>query len=159
MDSWKIEKVEDAEKRSAYTRQVLESLPDWFGNAEGVAEYCEEVKSLPLWAAVGEAGEPLGVLAATIHYGRTGDIVVMGVKPGQHRKGVGRALYQAAEAYFIEQGCGYAMVKTLSDAADFAPYESTRRFYRGMGFEPLVTLREMWDEDNPCLIMLNKLGG
>lgn len=159
MEPWRIEKVEDGEARAAYTRPVLESLPDWFGNPAGIETYCEEVRSLPLWAALDEDGAPLGVLAADIHYGRTGDIVVMGVKPGLHRRGVGRGLYQAAEAYFISQGCGYVMVKTLSDAVDFAPYESTRRFYRGMGFEPLVTLREMWDEENPCLIMLKKLGG
>ncbi|MCI8395995.1 MAG: GNAT family N-acetyltransferase, partial [Acutalibacter sp.] len=30
-------------------------------------------------------------------------------------------------------------------------------FYRGMGFAPLVTLTEMWDEENPCLIMLKAL--
>lgn len=159
MTSYQIIKIEDAQEKSACTRQVLESLPDWFGNPEGLEEYCEKVKSLPLWAALDDAGAPLGILAVTVHYGRTGDIVVMGVKPGLHRQGVGRALYQAAEAYFIGQGCQYAMVKTLSDIADYAPYESTRRFYRGMGFEPLVTLREMWDEENPCLIMLKKLGG
>ncbi len=159
MKGWKIEKIEDPQARAAYTRAVLESLPDWFGNPEGVEEYCAEVRALPLWAALEEGGAPLGILGGAIHYGRTGDIVVMGVKPGRHRQGVGRALYEAAEDYFIRQGCGYVMVKTLSDLVDFPPYESTRRFYRGMGFAPLVTLREMWDEENPCLIMLKKLGG
>lgn len=159
MKDWKIVKIEDAQERAAHTRQVLESLPDWFGNPAGLEEYCEQVKSLPLWAALDEAGAPLGILAARVHYGRTGDIVVMGVKPGLHRQGAGRALYQAAEGYFLGLGCGYAMVKTLSELADFAPYEATRRFYQGMGFEPLVTLREMWDEENPCLIMLKRLGG
>ena len=49
------------------------------------------------------------------------------------------------------------MVKTLSDAADYAPYARTRRFYRRMGFEELLTLTEMWDEDNPCLVMVKVL--
>lgn len=157
MEGWKIEKVECPERRAGYTRQVLQSLPEWFGNPQGLSEYCEAVKSLPLWAAVDEGGAPLGILAATIHYGRTGDIVVTGVLPGLHRKGLGRALYEAAEGYFRQQGCAYVMVKTLSDKADFLPYEATRRFYRGMGFAPLVTLTEMWDEENPCLIMLKAL--
>lgn len=155
---WKIVRVTDARERAACTREVLESLPDWFGNPEGLAEYCEEVKKLPLWAAVDGDGPWLGLLAVDIHYGHTGDIVVMGVKPGLHRQGVGRALYQAAEAYFLEQGCRFVMVKTLSEQADFPPYESTRCFYAGMGFVPLVTLKEMWDEENPCLIMLKNLG-
>lgn len=157
MNSWKIKRIENAEARAACAREVLKSLPDWFGNDQGLKQYCEEVKQLPLWAAVGAAREWLGLLAVDVHYGRTGDIVVMGVKPGLHRQGVGRALYRAAEGYFIEQGCRYAMVKTLSERADFPPYESTRRFYRGIGFEPLVTLTEMWDEENPCLIMLKAL--
>lgn len=157
MDGWKIQKIEDPEARAACTREVLEALPEWFGDPQGLAGYCGEVKTLPLWAAVDPAGGWLGLLAVDIHYGRTGDIVVMGVKPGMHRQGVGRALYQAAEGYFRAQGCQYAMVKTLSDQVDFAPYASTRRFYEGMGFAPLVTLREMWDEENPCLIMLKNL--
>lgn len=157
MEGWKIEKVEDPNRRAAYTRQVLRALPEWFGNPEGLSEYCEKVKGLPLWAAVDEGGAPLGILAVTIHYSRTGDIVVMGVLPGLHRKGLGRGLYEAAESYFRQQGCACVMVKTLSDTADFPPYEATRRFYRGMGFAPLVTLTEMWDEENPCLIMLKAL--
>lgn len=159
MEGWKIEKIEDGERRSLYTRRVLEALPEWFGNPEGLCEYCEAVTALPLWAAVDGSGTPLGVLAVDTHYGRTGDIVVMGVLPGLHREGLGRALYEAAEAYFSGLGCRYVMVKTLSDVVDFAPYEATRRFYRSMGFAPLVTLTEMWDEENPCLIMLKELGG
>lgn len=158
LEGWKVEKIEDADRRAAYTRAVLESLPEWFGNPESLAEYVEEVRGLPLWAAVQGDGTPLGILAGTVHYGHTGDLVVMGVAPGLHRQGVGRGLYLAAEAYFAEKGCRYIMVKTLSDKVDFAPYESTRRFYRGMGFEPLVTLTEMWDEENPCLIMLKRVG-
>lgn len=139
------------------TRQVLESLPDWFGNPEAIEEYCGKVKTLPLWAALDSGGEALGILAADIHYGRTGEVIVMGVMPETHRKGVGRALYRAAEAYFKERGCTYAMVKTLSDIVNFAPYEKTRRFYKSMGFCELVTLREMWDEENPCLILLKEV--
>lgn len=39
----------------------------------------------------------------------------------------------------------------------FEPYARTRSFYRSMGFEPLITLTEMWDENNPCLIMIKTL--
>ena len=49
------------------------------------------------------------------------------------------------------------MVKTLSDIVDFRPYELTRKFYTAIGFQPLVTLTEMWDEQNPCLIMIKSL--
>ena len=49
------------------------------------------------------------------------------------------------------------MVKTLSDIVDFEPYAQTRAFYESMGFQPLITLTEMWDEENPCLIMIKAL--
>lgn len=38
-----------------------------------------------------------------------------------------------------------------------AEYEKTRTFYKSVGFEPLITLTEMWDEEIPCLIMLKVL--
>lgn len=49
------------------------------------------------------------------------------------------------------------MVETLSEKAEYAPYEKTRLFYEGVGFEPLITLTDMWDEENPCLIMIKTL--
>ena len=30
-------------------------------------------------------------------------------------------------------------------------------FYIKMGFKELITLTEMWDEDNPCLIMIKNI--
>ena len=92
-----------------------------------------------------------------IHYGHTGDIYVCGVRPQCHRMGVGRALYGRVERFFLEKGCRYAMVETLSDRAEYEPYEKTRLFYESMGLEPLITLTEMWDENNPCLIMIKPL--
>lgn len=155
---YQVWELVEPEEKAACTRQVLESLPEWFGNAQAVSEYCQKVKSLPFWAAGGK-GQWLGLLAGDVHYGRTGEIIVMGVKPGAHRQGLGRALYRQAEGYFRRAGCGYVIVKTLSDQVDFAPYAGTRAFYRGMGFAPLVTLQEMWDAENPCLIMMKSLTG
>ena len=56
-----------------------------------------------------------------------------------------------------ETGCKYIIVKTLSDAVNYEPYSRTREFYNSVGFKPLVTLTEMWDDENPCLIMLKFL--
>ncbi len=71
--------------------------------------------------------------------------------------GLGRTLYSRDEQFFLEKGCKYAMVETLSERVDYAPYEKTRLFYGSAGFEPLITLTEMWDENNPCLIMIKPL--
>lgn len=152
-----ILEIENVEQKSSHARSVLESLPDWFGNRASLEEYVEGVRELPFWAAMDEEGKCLGFFSARIHYGHTGDIYVCGVRPECHRMGIGRALYGVVERYFLEIGCKYAMVETLSDRVDYAPYEKTRMFYESVGFEPLITLTEMWDENNPCLIMVKPL--
>ncbi len=152
-----ITEVYNQMEKSACARAVLESLPDWFGNQASLEEYVEGVCGLPFWAALDGEGKCLGFFSVRIHYGHTGDIYVCGVRPECHRMGVGRALYGKAEQFFLEKGCKYAMVETLSEKADYEPYEKTRLFYESVGFEPLITLTEMWDENNPCLIMVKQL--
>lgn len=156
-NEYKIDVIEDPILKSAYTREVLERLPEWFGNREAMEGYVREVRKLPYWAAFGPDGECIGFFAAKTHYSSTGEIVVCGVLPEYHRLGVGRSLYARTEEYFRQCGCRYVIVKTLSDMVAFEPYKRTRNFYRSIGFEPLVSLTEMWDEQNPCLIMLKRL--
>ena len=151
--SFAVRRVDDPAEKSACVRSVLARLPAWFGDAAAVAGYARQAAELACWAAETD-GVCAGILAAGIHYGHTGEVVVCGVLPEVQGRGIGTALYLAAEQYFRAEGCRYAVVKTLSDAADYAPYESTRRFYRRMGFEALLTLTKMWDEDNPCLVMV-----
>lgn len=156
-DQFYISVIQDKEIKSSYTRVVLDRLPEWFGNKQAVRDYGEQVKELPFWAAFNENGQCIGFFAVTVHYGHTGDIVVCGVLPEYQHNGVGRALYRAVEEYFAQNSCEYVVVKTLSDLAVFEPYERTRSFYKSIGFVPLITLTEMWDENNPCLIMLKAM--
>lgn len=152
-----VSEITENAKKSSYTREVLENLPEWFGNRESLEEYVENVSGLPYWAAFDNDGKCLGFFSVRIHYGHTGDIFVCGVLPEYHHAGIGKALYHAAEKYFIKSGCKYVIVETLSDKADYEPYARTRRFYESVGFEPLITLTEMWDANNPCLIMFKSL--
>jgi len=154
---FQILEILDDEEKSVYTKEILEKLPEWFGNRQALIEYVEAVKEYPYWAAMDEKSNCVGFFSAKIHYGHTGDIFVCGVDPKIHHNGVGKALYNAVEHYFARNGCKYVIVKTLSDRVDFEPYARTRRFYESMGFEYLVTLTEMWDENNPCLIMIKAL--
>lgn len=153
---WAI-RLEDHEKKTAYTKEILERLPEWFGNKEALDDYVEKVKEFPYWAALDKAGNCLGFFSAKTHYGNTGDIFVCGVLPEYQNSGIGKSLYGAVEEYFVQSGCKYVVVKTLSDIVDYEPYVQTRKFYESVGFESLITLTEMWDEENPCLIMLKSL--
>jgi len=152
-----IVEVNDSNKKSQFAEEILRSLPEWFGNEKALNEYVEGVASLPFWIALNRDDKCIGFISIKIHYGHTGDIYVLGVLPEYHRKGVGRLLLAQAEEYFRNNNCKYVIVKTLSDIAEYEPYERTRKFYKNVGFEELTTLTEMWDSENPCLIMIKVL--
>lgn len=132
-------------------------LPAWFGNKEAVDEYAEKVKELPYYAAFNQQEQCIGFFSVKTHYQHTGEIFVCGVLSEYQHIGVGKALYRAVESYLMQRDCKYVVVKTLSDTVDFEPYEKTRNFYKSVGFETLITLTEMWDEETPCLIMIKVL--
>ncbi len=130
---------------------------EWFGNKQALNDYVAEVAEYPYWAALSEDNNCIGFFSVKVHYGHTGDIFVCGVLPEYHRSGLGKALLNLAEAYLLQNGCKYIIVKTLSDTVSYKPYAQTREFYKKVGFEPLITLTEMWDDKNPCLIMIKSL--
>ena len=97
------------------------------------------------------------IFSGIIHYNRTGDIYVCGIDPKYHGKGIGTMLYKEIEKYFRDNNCKYIIVKTLSEIDPDPNYVQTRKFYKKFGFEELITDTEMWGENCPCLIMINKL--
>jgi len=152
----KITRINDGTLKSQYTEKVLRGLPEWFGIENALLDYVAGVAELPFWAAM-DGDICVGFVAVKIHHRHTGDIYVLGMLPDYHRLGIGRQLMEAADRYFKEIGCKYVIVKTLSELAESEHYERTRQFYLKLGFEPLITLTEMWDEQNPCLIMIKEL--
>lgn len=151
-----IEKIVDNAKKTEYAGIILNKLPEWFGNREALENYVNTVCDYPFWAAFGN-DKCVGFFSAKIHYSRTGDIYVCGIDPACHGKGIGTSLYNETEKYFRQNGCDHVIVKTLSETAKDKNYLKTKKFYQKMGFSELITLTEMWDEENPCLIMLKCL--
>jgi ribosomal protein S18 acetylase RimI-like enzyme len=152
-----ITEIKDENLKSQYSNEVLQELPEWFGNENSLCQYASDVRKFPYWAAFDENGKCIGFISIKTHYDLTGDIYVIGILPEYHREGIGRKLYASAEEYLILNKYRYVIVKTLSEKAQYEPYEKTRKFYLSIGFEPLITLTEMWDEENPCLIMIKVL--
>lgn len=152
----KISLIDDSQLKKLYTENVLRGLPDWFGIEKALLDYVDGVSELPFLAAM-DGDACVGFIAVKIHHGHTGDIYVLGILPEYHKQGIGRQLMEAADLFFRENGCKYVIVKTLSELAESEHYERTRQFYLRVGFEPLITLTEMWDEENPCLIMIKEL--
>jgi ribosomal protein S18 acetylase RimI-like enzyme len=93
--------------------------------------------------AVDEAtGRAIGFVVVKRIDEQSGRITWAGVDPDHQRRGVGRAMI----AHIIEQAADAGLerlrVETMSDSVDYPPFEATRRFYAGLGFEPV---RELGD--------------
>lgn len=157
MENIRFAEINEPKQKSAFTLNILNKLPQWFSDKKAVKGYAEKVRELPFWAALNEQNICTGFLAAKTHYGHTAEIYVCGVALEYQHKGIGKQLYYLAEKHFKEMGFKHIIVKTLSDKASSKEYAETRKFYANVGFEPLITLTEMWDEKNPCLIMIKEL--
>ncbi|RPJ51249.1 MAG: GNAT family N-acetyltransferase [Chloroflexi bacterium] len=135
---------------------ILRALPDWFGMEEAILHYIKVTPERPtLISWDGES--PVGFLSILQHNPYSAEIYVMGVLPAYHRCGIGRALVQAAEVFLREAGIEYLQVKTLAPTHPDPHYARTRAFYQAIGFRPLEIFPTLWNEENPCLVLVKKL--
>jgi GNAT superfamily N-acetyltransferase len=145
--------IKDADEKSEITRQILCELPHWFGLESAVAEYVDGVRGKPFFVAkLGD--EVVGFVSVEDHNKYSSEIYVMGVLPANRGGGVGGKLVEHIWNRNVELGKKFLFVKTLDESAKDKFYEETRRFYLKMGFLPLFSATEIWDEENPCLVML-----
>jgi len=142
--------------QSAVCLPILRMLPDWFGMEAGIQNYEREIGGLPTFLAMMD-GQPVGFLSLKQHSPWSMEVFVMGVNPLFHRCGIGKSLMQAAEAYAREQAVEYLQVKTLGPSRPDEGYAATRAFYAAVGFRPLEEFKQIWDANNPCLIMVKRL--
>jgi hypothetical protein len=59
-----------------------------------------------------------------------------------------------SNARYEREVADYLQVKTLGPSRPCERYKRTRRFYEARGFVPLEELHAVWDENNPCLILV-----
>jgi GNAT superfamily N-acetyltransferase len=142
---------------AAVCEPVLRALPDWFGLERAVQQYIHDIEIMPTILA-NVNGQVLGFLTIKVHNPYAAEIHVMGVLPEAHHQGIGRVMLERAEAYLRQQNIEYFQVKTLSSVHPDPGYVKTRAFYQAMGFRPLEELPDFWDAENPCLMLIKKLG-
>ncbi len=135
---------------------ILRMLPDWFGIEAAILDYEREIEHLPTFLAKAN-GQVLGFLSLKQHNPFSAEIYVMAVHPDARRGGLGRALIEAAEAHARGLGVEYMQVKTLGPSRPDEGYVRTRAFYEASGFRPLEEFKKIWDENNPCLVMVKRL--
>jgi GNAT superfamily N-acetyltransferase len=139
--------------------RLLRLLPGWFGIEASNLAYIEAARTMPAylaWPAGEPDAPPSGVLLATRHFPGAAELYLMAVDPSRHRSGAGRTLVAALEAALISDGVAFLQVKTLGPSDPDAGYQLTRRFYAGVGFQPLEEIPGLWP-GSPCLIMIKNL--
>jgi GNAT superfamily N-acetyltransferase len=151
-----IDVVEVREGQGAVCERVLRDLPEWFGIDQAVRQYVADVAGMTFLVAR-DAGDVLGFVALRRHNDATLEVHVMGVLRAHHRRGVGRALIEAAVARARADGARLLSVKTLAATRECAEYERTRRFYEALGFLPVEVFPTLWGPANPCLLMVRPL--
>ena len=135
---------------------ILRSLPEWFGIEESIVRYSSEIGYLPTFLAC-NSERVTGFQSVKQHNPYSAEVYVMGVKPEVHRRGMGRALMDRAHEWLRAQGIEYLQVKTLGPTNSDPNYAKTRAFYMAMGFRPLEEFKQIWNEQDPCLILVKRL--
>lgn len=147
-----IKQIHSDKEKENITRMILESLPEWFGISEAREAYIAESQDKPFFCALdGETAVGFLYLKETGRH--TVELAVMGVRKEYHRKGIGRALFDAAKKEAKKQGYSFIQVKTVQ-MDKYAEYDDTNRFYLTLGFKELEVFPTLWDEWNPCQIYI-----
>lgn len=142
--------------QAALCEPILRLLPEWFGIEEAIVRYVIEIDSLPTLLAY-KAGSVVGFLSLKKHNPVSAEVYVMAVRPDLHHQGIGRSLMRKAKEWAKDWDYEYLQVKTLGPSHPDEGYARTRAFYLAMGFRPLEEFTQIWNEQNPCLIMVQKL--
>jgi ribosomal-protein-alanine N-acetyltransferase len=156
MPDLRFDKVEDAERKAAICRSVLDDLPLWFGIPDSNDEYCANVK-LHEFIAIAKGNEEIGFVSVRRNSESVAELYVLGIKKRYHRMGIGREAVGRICRELRREGYGYLEVKTLTEGRESEEYEKTRLFYQSMGFTPLDVLEHEWGKGCPCLVMIKKL--
>ncbi|MEN6594392.1 MAG: GNAT family N-acetyltransferase [Clostridiaceae bacterium] len=144
--------VESEEEKRRVAREVLADLPEWFGIPESTEEYIDESAKMPFWASYSN-NEAAGFISLKQTSPYTAELYVTGVKKRFHRQGIGRELFSAFYEFAKQSGYEFLQVKTV-DEGRYEEYDQTRLFYESLGFRKLEVFPTLWDEWNPCLIMV-----
>lgn len=150
-----VTQVSDRGEKQRIARAILGALPDWFSVPESVERYVKECAEQPFFAAF-ESGEPVGFLCLKQTGRDTAELAVMGVLPECHRRGVGRALFEAGRDHAASAGYSFLQVKTVRMGM-YPDYDATNRFYLSMGFREFEVFPTLWDELNPCQVYVMSL--
>jgi GNAT superfamily N-acetyltransferase len=110
--------------RGGHLPRGARSQPEWFGIPASIDAYASAADGLPMLACFEPAGDVVGFVSVKTHTPAAAEVYVMGVKRAWHRRGIGRALIEAA-AQFAH--CRGARFLTVKNALAIEPRSELRR--------------------------------
>lgn len=150
-----IEEVKDANQKMAVVAEVLEDLPEWFGIPESTQAYIEGAKDLQVWAAYQDR-DLAGFVNLSYSSEDCAEIDCLGVKKVHQGRGIGSQLLAALESE-ASKNVDFLQVKTVAQGSN-KDYDRTNVFYRSLGFKKLDIFPQLWGPQNPCQILIKKMG-
>ena len=151
----KIEQIEHADTKQTIARQILETLPEWFGLEDARESYIRESAGQTFFAAF-DTERAVGFLCLKETGRDTLELSVMGVLKAYHRRGIGKALVVSGKTFATESGYSFLQVKTVQ-MGRYEVYDRTNRFYLSLGFKELEVFPTLWDAWNPCQVYILSL--
>jgi GNAT superfamily N-acetyltransferase len=138
-------------------REILDSVPDWFGIPESNANYVRDGGRLPSYLAVDSTDDRVvGVALISEHFPPSRELHLIAVRGDRHREGIGRLLLETIEEDLRAAGVRILEVHTLGPSDDDEGYARTREFYFAQGFIPISELPLVGEED-PILVLVKPL--
>ena len=150
-----IEEVKDANQKIAVVAEVLKDLPEWFGIPESTQAYIEGAKDLQVWAAYQE-NDLAGFVSLSYSSEDCAEIDCLGVKKAYQGRGIGSQLLATLESE-ASKNVDFLQVKTVAEGSN-KDYDRTNVFYRSLGFKKLEIFPQLWGPQNPCQILIKKMG-
>lgn len=150
-----IKCINNSDEKEIISSNILNDLPNWFGLPDCTNDYIQECKELPFWCAE-MSDNVVGFIALKETSKFTSEVFVMGVMLDNHHLGIGTKLYESCESYAIQKGYDFMQVKTVKEGT-YQEYDQSNAFYKKMGFKELECFPTLWDETNPCQILIKSL--
>lgn len=144
--------IEDKNLKEKIAQDILTKLPEWFGLPDSTREYIKDSMDMPFFAyCKDDKYVGFATLNETSPY--AAEIYVIGILKEYHRQKIGEKLFKAFYDYAKKKNYEFIQVKTV-DAGHYEEYDRTRLFYEHLGFKKLEVFPTLWDEWNPCLLMV-----
>lgn len=151
----KIKKISSTEEKIEVCKSIVNSLSDWF-DEKGRSEYVSGVGETSVWASYDD-NQLVGFISIKKNNEFTSEIYVFGVLKEYQGKGIGSELLDVVCYDLAEAKIKLLAVKTLDSSAEYEPYDRTRNFYLKKGFIPVDVYKNIWNEENPCLLMVKTI--